>query len=123
MSFSRVALMLALVLTVLALSGQALRAQDTQGALAGQQGPRAAPTRKVEVHQLPVMDSTPQFDADAATAKYLSRVSGAARAKSDAYFEGGYGLQLLDLLWGLGVAAALLWLGLSTRLRDWAAER
>ena len=28
---------------------------------------------------------------------YLARVSGAARARSDAYFEGGYWLMLLDL--------------------------
>jgi STE24 endopeptidase len=91
-----------------------------QDALPGQVGPRAAPVTKVEVQQLPVMDSTPAFDADKATAKYLSRISGMARARSNAYFEGGYWLQLADLGYALAVAAALLWLGLSTRLRDWA---
>ena len=37
---------------------------------------------------------------------YLARVSGAARARSDAYFEGGYWLQLVDLVYGLAVAGA-----------------
>ena len=94
-----------------------LRAQESQ------QGPRAAPVTHVEVQQLPPVDSTPLFDAGKATDKYLARVSGPARAKSDAYFEGGYALQLADLLYGLAVAGLLLWLGLSTRIRDWAAER
>ena len=110
----------ALALIALALIVLPARAED---ALPGQVGPRAAPTTKIEVHTLPMMDDTPRFDAEAATAKYLARVNGAARAKSDAYFEGGYGLQVVDLLWGLGVAAVLLWLGLSTRLRDWSADK
>jgi STE24 endopeptidase len=94
-----------------------------QDALPGQEGPRAAPTHKVEVHTLPVVDATPSFDADKATEKYLSRISGAARAKSNAYFEGGYWLQLADLVYGLDVAGLLLGLGISTRIRDWAGER
>ncbi|MBV9548415.1 MAG: M48 family metalloprotease, partial [Alphaproteobacteria bacterium] len=85
--------------------------------------PRAAPTTRIESSALPVIDATPAFDARRATAIYLSRVSGEARARSDAYFEGGYGLQLLDLLWALGIAGLLLFTGLSTRLRDWAEER
>ncbi|TMJ14382.1 MAG: M48 family peptidase, partial [Alphaproteobacteria bacterium] len=36
------------------------------------------------------------FDPEAATRAYLGTLNGAARAKSDAYFEGGYWL----LLWG-----------------------
>jgi len=88
-----------------------------------QMGPRAAPTSRIQVGSLPVMDTTPSFDADAATAKYLARISGAARARSDAYFEGGYGLQLLDVIYALGVAALLLWSGLSARLQDWAEGR
>ncbi len=85
--------------------------------------PRAAPTSRIETSALPVIDATPAFDAHRATAEYLSRVSGEARARSDAYFEGGYWLQLLDLLYGLGIAGLLLFAGLSTRLRDWAEER
>ena len=34
------------------------------------------------------------FDADAATTAYLATMTPAARARSDAYFEGGYWLML-----------------------------
>jgi STE24 endopeptidase len=88
-----------------------------------QLGPHAAPTHQVQVSTLPVMDTTPRFDAAAATRAYLAKVSGAARARSDAYFEGGYWLQLLDLVYGLVFAALMLGLKLSDRLRDWAEER
>ncbi|HWM60981.1 MAG TPA: M48 family metallopeptidase [Rhizomicrobium sp.] len=88
-----------------------------------QTGPRAAPTAHVQVAPLPGIDTTPAFDSAQATDKYLARISGAARAKSDAYFEGGYWLQLLDLLYALGVAALLLWLQISSRISDWAEER
>lgn len=87
-----------------------------------QLGPRAAPTTHVQVGTLPYM-GTPAFDAAKATDKYLARVSGAARAKSDAYFEGGYWLQLVDLLYGVGVAALLLTLQISSRISDWVEER
>src|ERR1700759_4972595 len=85
--------------------------------------PRAAPTHAVQVETLPVVDATPKFDAARATAAYLSRVSGAARARSDAYFEGGYWLMLVDLVWALAVAGILLWLRISAGLRDWIAAR
>jgi len=88
-----------------------------------QLGPRAAPTAHVQVAALPGMDTTPTFDAAKATDKYLARIGGAARAKSDAYFEGGYWLQLVDLLYALGVAALLLWLQLSSRISDWTEDR
>jgi len=45
-----------------------------------------------------------------------------ARAKSDDYAEGGYVLQFVDLIYGLGIAALLLWLQISSRIRDWAEE-
>ena len=60
------------------------------------------------------------FDPEAATQAYLRTVQGAARAKSDAYFEGGYWL----LLWGALVGVLSNWLmlrlGWSARWRDWA---
>lgn len=59
-----------------------------------------------------------QFDADAATHAWLDTLSPEARAKSDAYFEGGYWLILWDFVVGLLVAWLLLGTGLSTRLRD-----
>lgn len=64
----------------------------------------------------------PGFDVDRATAAYLDLLSPTQRAASDAYFEGGYWLQLWALLYGLGVAAIFLLSGLSRRLRD-VAER
>src|SRR5579863_2736339 len=85
--------------------------------------PRAAPTRPVEVGQLPTMDTTPSFDAEQATERYLARVNGVARARSDAYFEGGYWLKLADLIYALAVAAALLWSQASLRIQDWAEQR
>jgi len=88
-----------------------------------QLGPRAAPTRHVEVGQLPTMDTTPSFDAAQATERYLAKVSGAARTRSDAYFEGGYWLKLVDLIYALAVAAALLWSQVSLRIQEWAEER
>ncbi|HVA55099.1 MAG TPA: M48 family peptidase, partial [Gammaproteobacteria bacterium] len=62
------------------------------------------------------------FDADAATAAYIAQLSPSDRARSDAYFEGGYWLILWDCLWALGVAWLLLGTRLSARMRN-LAER
>jgi STE24 endopeptidase len=62
------------------------------------------------------------FDADAATAAYLATMTPAARARSDAYFEGGYWLVLWDFLFGLLLAWALLGWRFSARMRDLAAR-
>lgn len=62
------------------------------------------------------------FDAEAATQAYLNTLHGAARAKSDAYFEGGYWL----LLWGALIAVAVSWaelrFGWSARWSAWSAR-
>ncbi len=59
------------------------------------------------------------FDVEAATRAYLDTLQGPARAKSDAYFEGGYWL----ILFGTLVAVLVDWLFLRFRLsatfRDW----
>ena len=62
------------------------------------------------------------FDAGAATNAWLATVPAAARAASDAYFEGGYWLILWDFLWAAGVMALLLETGWSARWRDWCAR-
>jgi len=62
------------------------------------------------------------FDVDRATQAYLDSVAPDARRKSDAYFEGRYWLELWTFLYGLGVAALLLFSRISARLRD-RAER
>ncbi len=60
----------------------------------------------------------PDFDVDKATEAYLALLTPAQRAQSDAYFEGGYWLQLWGLLYGLVVAWILLRSGLSRKMRD-----
>jgi STE24 endopeptidase len=62
------------------------------------------------------------LDPASATRAYLDQLPADQRAKSNAYFEGGYWLKLWDFLWGLGVALLLLATGLSARMRD-RAER
>ena len=94
-----------------------------QPAAQPQLGPRAAPTTQIQVGTLPIMDTTPAFDPQAATSAYLAKVSGAARDRSDSYFEGGYLLQLADLVYALAIAGLLLWLQISTCIRDWVEDR
>ena len=60
------------------------------------------------------------FDVDAATRAYLATFNGAARAKSDAYFEGGYWLILWNAVVGIGIAWAVLHFGWAARLSAWA---
>jgi STE24 endopeptidase len=62
------------------------------------------------------------FDADEATKEWLATMSPEARAKSDAYFEGGYWLVLWDFVAGLVVAWLFLGTKLSAKMRD-LAER
>jgi STE24 endopeptidase len=65
----------------------------------------------------------PDFDVERATQAYVDLLTPEQRAKSDAYFEGGYWLQLWGLLYGFAVAAILLGSGLSRRMRDFAERR
>jgi STE24 endopeptidase len=58
------------------------------------------------------------FDVDKATEAYLALLTPEQRALSDAYFEGGYWLQLWGFLYGVVVAAILLHTPLSRRMRD-----
>jgi STE24 endopeptidase len=62
------------------------------------------------------------FDADTATTAYLATMTPAARARSDAYFEGGYWLILWDFVITLLLAWALLGSRLSARMRDFAVR-
>ncbi len=62
----------------------------------------------------------PGFNVDAATNAYLAEVPPAARARSDAYFEGGYWLILWDFLAGAAISLLLLQLGWSAAMRDFA---
>ena len=62
--------------------------------------------------------AAPAFDPETATQAYLATLDGAARARSDAYFEGGYWLILVNLLVSLAIAALLLQTGFARGLRD-----
>ena len=76
----------------------------------------------VALQSIPEAAAAVPLDVDAATRAYLDTVSPAARASSDAYFEGGYVLQLVDFLVGGGIGVALLHTGASARIRDLAAR-
>jgi STE24 endopeptidase len=118
MSFARIAAAALLFMTF----ALPLAAQPAVESLP-QLPPRAAPTTDIQVGALPVMDTTPIFDPQAASKAYLAKISGEARASSNAYYEGGYALQLVNLIYALAIAGLLLWLQISTRIRDWAEER
>ena len=75
------------------------------------------------VLRIPLAAQTgPGFNAEAATNAYLATQTPAQKARSDAYFEGGYWLLLWDFLYGAAIAILLLVTGLSRRMRE-AAER
>jgi STE24 endopeptidase len=65
----------------------------------------------------------PAFDVAKATDAYVATIPLAARAKSDAYFEGGYWIEA----WAALITVAIAWLLLRTRfsawLRDFAERR
>lgn len=82
--------------------------------------PRTAPTTKIEVAQLPPA-GVANFDAHKAVDAYLARINPKEKARSDAYFEGGYVLLAVDLIYTLVVAGLLLWLQFSKRMRNAAA--
>ena len=56
--------------------------------------------------------ASPNFDVNAATRAWLNTLQGPARAKSDAYFTGGYWIAL----WGTLVGVLVDWLALRFRL-------
>lgn len=70
----------------------------------------------------PAAQASPAFDTGRATDAYLAMVPADKKARSDAYFEGGYWLQLCAFLYGVAVLWLVLATGLSARMRD-AAER
>jgi STE24 endopeptidase len=68
-------------------------------------------------------NSQPAFNVEAATRAYLNQLTAAQKSRSDAYFEGGYWLQLWQYLWSAGIALLLLQTRLSARIRDFAVHR
>jgi STE24 endopeptidase len=70
----------------------------------------------------PAAQASSSFNADAATEAYLAQIPADARARSDAYFEGGYWLQLWDFLLSSAISILLLQTKWSAKMRD-LAER
>jgi len=89
----------------------------------------AVPLRAQVAGTSPVLATPPaaargtngHLDPEAATRAYLATLPADKKAKSDAYFEGGYWLILWDFVVGAGVYLILLGTGLSARMRN-AAE-
>jgi STE24 endopeptidase len=63
------------------------------------------------------------FDPAAATQAWLDTVPSEKRAKSDAYFEGGYWLILWNFLLAVAISIFLLASRISARMRDFAERR
>ena len=81
---------------------------------------QAAPS--AQTGATPATLTAERFDPVAATNAYLAKVPADKRAKSDAYFEGGYWFILWDFLASSVVFLLLLGTGWSARMRD-VAER
>jgi Zn-dependent protease with chaperone function len=70
----------------------------------------------------PAAQPSPHFDVEAATNAWLATIPPTAKARSDAYFEGGYWLILWDFLYGAAIGLLLLHFRWSAWMRD-LAER
>src|SRR5437867_2753097 len=66
--------------------------------------------------------STGTFNVEAETRAYLERQTPKEKTRSDAYFEGGYWLQLWQFLYGAALSVLLLQTRLSARMRDLACR-
>ena len=80
-------------------------------------------TQSPEILLPPEAAWSPGFDAARATDVYLATVPVADRAKSDAYFEGGYWIEAWGTLIAVAVMGLMLRAGFVARLRDFAERR
>jgi STE24 endopeptidase len=71
---------------------------------------------------IPAAASGDHIDPAAATAAYLATMPADKRARSDAYFEGGYWVLLWDFLINAAILLALLHFGASARIRSAAVR-
>jgi STE24 endopeptidase len=83
---------------------------------------QTSPASRAPLQPQATATSATHFNVDAATNAYMAELSPTQRARSDAYFEGGYWLILWDLVVALGVAWLLLGTRLSAHMRN-LAER
>jgi STE24 endopeptidase len=70
----------------------------------------------------PAAEASPNFDVEAATEAYLAQIPPQSKARSDAYFEGGYWLILWDFLYGSAIALLLLQMRWSAAMRNLAEK-
>jgi STE24 endopeptidase len=70
----------------------------------------------------PAAQASPNFNAEAAANAYLALIPVQSKARSDAYFEGGYWLTLWDFLYGFAIAVLLLQLRWSAAMRNLAGK-
>src|SRR5580692_11518504 len=70
----------------------------------------------------PAAQASANFNAEAATEAYLAQIPAQSKARSDAYFEGGYWLILWDFLYGSASALLLLQLRWSAAMRNLAEK-
>ena len=83
---------------------------------------RAQETSPAPTNSLPAPSIAPNADPATATRAWLDTMPADKRAKSDAYFEGGYWLILWNFLLAVAISIFLLASRISARLRD-VAER
>jgi STE24 endopeptidase len=83
---------------------------------------QSAPAKLTQLPAPPAAASgaSGSIDPEAATRAYLARQSSAEKARSDAYFEGGYWLDLWTFLWVAAAYVVLLHTGASARMRDFS---
>jgi STE24 endopeptidase len=91
------------------------RAQSTAGQLPGTAMPTITSVP-------PGAQASPNFNADNATDAYLALIPADAKARSDAYFEGGYWMILWDFVYLVAVMLILLNLGWSAGMRNLAEK-
>ena len=113
----------------LGLSLTLARAADTAGAAQAQaqtQAQKADATAQASGFKIRPVDDAWRAalprDAKAATQAYMDRLPADVLAKSAAYWEGGYWMQLWNLLLGLAIAALMMAGRRAARLRDWATR-
>jgi hypothetical protein len=100
-------------IVLVAVFGAALAMLTSTSFVRGQTAATAAP--QTQTGAIATTSTSEHFDPAAATNAYLAKVPPDKKAKSDAYFEGGYWLILWDFLASSIVFLLLLVTGLSAR--------
>jgi len=111
---------LALSLALLAVACLAPAAAEEPAAATAATTADAPLAAKVELKVPAGAEAGPDFDVERATRAWVETLTPEQRARSEAYFEGGYWLQLFTFMYDLAVAWVFLFMGLSSRMRNFA---